>query len=66
MVREAEKGALAVVTRHEKPVAVLLSAERFQGLWETMELRANPKFMRLAQADRAGRVKYKPLTVLRD
>jgi prevent-host-death family protein len=55
MVRRAEKGELAVVTRHDKPVAYVISAERMEGMLETMELLANPEFMRALEAERAGR-----------
>lgn len=58
LVREAEKGGIAVVTRHEKPVAYVVSASRMESLIETRELLANPEFLRALKADRAGKLKY--------
>jgi prevent-host-death family protein len=60
LVRDAEKGGIAVVTRHEKPVAYLVSAERLASLMETRELLTNPDFRRILKADRAGTLKFKP------
>lgn len=60
MVREAEQGGVAVVTRHEKAVAYVVSAARMESLIETRELLANPDLVRLVKADRAGKVKFKP------
>lgn len=58
MVKRAEKGELAVVTRHDKPVAYVISAERMESMLETMELLANPEFMRALDGDRSGKIKY--------
>ena len=58
MVKRAEKGELAVVTRHDKPVAYVVSAERMESMLETMELLANPEFMRALEADRSGKTVY--------
>ena len=66
LVREAEKGGFAVVTRHEKAVAYVVSAARMEALIETRELLANPKFMRLFKADRAGKLKFKPFDPEKD
>jgi prevent-host-death family protein len=58
MVRRAEQGGLAVVTRHEKPVAYVISAERLEGLLETVELLADPGFVAAHRAEkRRGRRK---------
>jgi antitoxin (DNA-binding transcriptional repressor) of toxin-antitoxin stability system len=43
-VHEAESGVLVTVTRHETPVAHLISDERLGALLETLELTGNPEF----------------------
>lgn len=58
LVKRAEKGELAVVTRHDKPVAYVISAERMEAMLETMELLTNPEFVRALEADRAGTTTY--------
>lgn len=60
LVRAAEKGGIAVVTRHEKPVAYVLSAERLEALMETRELLGNSEFVRTLKADQAGKLKFTP------
>lgn len=64
MVKRAEKGELAVVTRHDKPVAYVISAERMEAMLETMELLSNPEFMRALEADRSGTTKYHSLEAI--
>lgn len=66
MVKRAENGELAVVTRHDKPVAYVISAERMEGILETMELLANPEFIRTLEADRAGKTTYRDLHSVAD
>lgn len=66
MVKRAEAGELAVVTRHEKPVAYLVSAERMEAMLETMELLSNPEFARSFEADRSKTMKYHPLDSIAD
>lgn len=55
LVKRAEKGELAVVTRHDKPVAYVISAERMESMLETMELLTNPEFRKALDADRSGK-----------
>lgn len=64
LVKRAEKGELAVVTRHDKPVAYVISAERMEAMLETMELLANPEFMRAFEADRSGKTAYHRLEAI--
>jgi len=66
MIRETEKGGIVVVTRHEKAVAYVVSAERMEALMETRELLANPEFVRAVKADRAGKMKFKELNLAAD
>jgi antitoxin YefM len=57
MVRTAERGQLATITRHQKPVAYVLSPARLNELLETMEILADPKAMRAIRDAEAGRGK---------
>lgn len=59
LIKRAEAGELAVVTRHDKTVAYVVSAERMDGLLETLELLADPEFRTALQSERKGRTKYK-------
>jgi prevent-host-death family protein len=65
-VRAAESGALVTITRHERPVVHVISAERLGGMIETMELLADPKFMAALKKERAGKGKYYPLSSVED
>ncbi len=57
LVREAEKGICPVITRHEKTVAYVLSAERMDALVETLEILADQSAM---AAIREARSEKKP------
>ena len=57
MVRSAESGRLATITRHQKPVAYVISPARFGELLETMEILADPKAMLAIRNAEAGRGK---------
>jgi prevent-host-death family protein len=55
LVREAESGGLATITRHDRAVAYVMGADDLASLIETMEVLANPA-ARAAIADaEAGR-----------
>lgn len=54
VVRTAEKGNLATITRHDEPVAYVIGAERLAAIAETMELLGNPAAMRAIRAAEAG------------
>ena len=43
LVREAENGGMATITRHEKAVAYVMGANDLAALIETTELLANPQ-----------------------
>jgi prevent-host-death family protein len=66
MVRRAEKGGIATITRHQKTVAYVVSAARMGALVETMELLANPRAMKALRDAKAGRTRYTPLGQLAD
>jgi prevent-host-death family protein len=57
MVRAADRGSLATITRHQKPVAYVLSPRRLSELLETMEILADPKAMKAIRDAEAGRGK---------
>ena len=57
MVRVAERGSLATITRHQKPVAYVLSPSRLNELLETMEILADAKAMKAIRDAEAGRGK---------
>lgn len=65
-VRAAESGALVTITRHERPVVHVISAERLGGMIETMELLADPKFMAALQKEKAGKGRYYQLSSIED
>ena len=45
LVREAETGGLATITRHQKAVAYVMGADDLAALIETMEILADPAAM---------------------
>ncbi len=55
VVRTAEKGSLATITRHDAPVAYVIGAERMTAIAETMELLANPAAMNAIREAEAGK-----------
>jgi PHD/YefM family antitoxin component YafN of YafNO toxin-antitoxin module len=55
---------LIVITRREKAVAYLISAERMAAIAETLEILANPKAMKAIRQARRGEGKYYPLSAL--
>ncbi len=59
VVRTAERGTLATITRHDQPVAYVIGAERLAAIAETMELLANPAAMAAIGEAKAGRGKVR-------
>ena len=59
VVRAAERGNLATITRHQKPVAYVLSPQRLSELLETMEILADPNAMQSIRDAEAGRGKVR-------
>ncbi len=57
LVRAAEAGTCPVITRHEKTVAYVLSADRMQALVETLEIISNPQAMKAIESHRRGKGK---------
>jgi antitoxin YefM len=66
LVRAVQRRGVATITRHEVPVAYLISREKWESLLETMELLSNKDFLRQWKRLRAGKVKYYPLEALPD
>ncbi len=64
-VRAAEGGTLVTITRHDRPVAHVLSDERLGALLETMELLADPDFQREWRKEKAGRERYVSLEAVK-
>jgi prevent-host-death family protein len=55
LVREAEGGGMATITRHEKAVAYVMGADDLAALIETMELLANPRARKAIADAEAGK-----------
>ncbi len=62
----AEGGMLVTVTRHDRPVAHVISAARLGGILETMELLADAGFTRHHRLLRSGKIKFHPASSLAD
>ena len=55
VVRTAERGDLATITRHDRPVAYVIGAERLSAIAETMEILGNPNAMKAIRDAEMGR-----------
>ena len=66
VVRHAERGSLATITRRKKPVAHIVSAERLSAIAETMEILADPAAMKAIRDAESGNAKTYPASVLLD
>lgn len=64
LVRTAQAVGVAAITRHDQPVAYLVSRERWESMLETMELLADPGFQKQRARLAAGKVRYFPLSAL--
>ena len=62
----AEGGMLVTVTRHDRPVAHVISAARLGGILETMELLADADFTRQFKLLRSGKLRFQPVSSLVD
>jgi PHD/YefM family antitoxin component YafN of YafNO toxin-antitoxin module len=58
LVKTAESGRMATITRHDKTVAYVLGEEQLTGLLETMEILADPKAMKAIRDAEAGKGTY--------
>ena len=55
LIRAAEAGRVVTVTRHDEPVACVMSYERMAAVAETLELMANPELVKAISDHKAGR-----------
>jgi prevent-host-death family protein len=61
VIRQAERGSLATITRHHKPVVHIISAARLSAIAETMEILADPAAMKAIRDAESGKAKTSPL-----
>lgn len=65
LVRQSQQRVVSI-ERHGQVEAYLIGRERMEAIAETMELLANPDFMRQLARHRAGKLKFYPLSALAD
>ena len=63
LLRKVEND-LIVITRRDKTVAYLVSAQRMEAIVETLEVMADPEAMKALQRARAGKGKYYPAKII--
>jgi len=66
VIRAARNGRLVAVSKHNETVAFVISRERMEAIAETIELLADPDFMRALRVDREGKGKLYPASSLAD
>lgn len=66
VVRSAQSGRVVGVTVRKKTVAYVVSRERMESIFETMELLANPAFVRAWKQEKVGKGRYHPASALAD
>lgn len=64
LVKAVEKGRVVTVTRHNEPVACVMSFERMSAIAETLEIMANPAAMKAIRDHQAGKLKTYELSDL--
>jgi len=63
LLRKVEND-LIVITRRDKTVAYLVSAQRMEAIVETLEVMGDPKAMKAVRQARAGKGKYYPANIV--
>jgi len=63
LLRKVEND-LIVITRRDKTVAYLVSAQRMEAIVETLEVMADPEAMKAVRQARAGKGKYYPVNIV--
>jgi antitoxin YefM len=58
LVREAEKGRVVTVTRHDEPVACVIGQKRMSAIAETLEIMGDAAAMQAISEHKAGRTKF--------
>jgi hypothetical protein len=61
--KNAESGRTAIF-RHQKLVTPVISSDRLETLFETMELMSDRNFMQAWKREQASKTRYRPLTAL--
>jgi PHD/YefM family antitoxin component YafN of YafNO toxin-antitoxin module len=64
VVRGLKKSGSLAISNRGRTVAYLISPDRVEAMLETMEVMSNPKAMKVIEAARAGKLKYKPVGAL--
>lgn len=62
LVKAAERGNVVTVTRHNEPVACVISHERMSAITETLEIMSNAAAMKAVAENRAGRTRFGKIT----
>ncbi len=57
MVKEAQAGTVATITKRNEPVAYIVGRDRMSALVETLEILANPKAIKAIRDNEAGKLK---------
>ena len=65
ILKEAESQTVSI-TRHDEPVAYILSRERMDAIVETLEILGNADAMKAIRDHQAGKTKFHPLSVLNE
>ena len=63
LLRKVEND-LIVITRRDKTVAYLVSAQRMEAIVETLEVMGDPEAMKAVRQARAGKGKYYPANIV--
>jgi antitoxin YefM len=63
LLKRAENEVI-VITRRDKTVAYLVSAQRMEAIVETLELMADPEAMKALRRARENKGKFYPLSIL--
>ena len=58
LIKAAERGRVVTVTRHDQPVAHVMSHERMTAIVETLEIMANPAAMKAIRDHQSGKTKF--------
>lgn len=58
LIKAAERGQVVTVTRHDDPVACVISHDRMSAIVETLEILANPAALRALHEHQAGKTKF--------
>jgi PHD/YefM family antitoxin component YafN of YafNO toxin-antitoxin module len=64
MLLKRAENDLIVITRRDKTVAYLVSAQRMEAIVETLEIMADPEAMKALRRAREGEGKYYPVAAL--